>query len=78
VAPLILVLRIISLRHIGLVHFGMVHAIVCLRCVEIVSKLSACSLVWQMNLALVVVPIQFYPDVPFACPIARKFVVFFK
>ncbi len=31
-----------------------------------------------MNLALVVVPIQCYPDVPFACPIARKFVVFFK
>jgi hypothetical protein len=31
-----------------------------------------------MNLALVVVPIQCYPNVLFACPIARKFVVFFK
>ncbi len=31
-----------------------------------------------MNLALVVVPIQCYPDVPFACPITRKFVVFFN
>ncbi len=31
-----------------------------------------------MNLALVVVPIQCYPNVPFACPIARRFVVFFK
>ncbi len=31
-----------------------------------------------MDLALVVVPIQCYPDVPFSCPIARKFVVFFE
>ncbi len=31
-----------------------------------------------MNLVLDVVPIQWYPDVLFACPIARKFVVFFK
>ncbi len=30
-----------------------------------------------MNLVLAVVPIQCYPDVPFSCPIARKFVVFF-
>ncbi len=29
-------------------------------------------------MALVVVPIQCYPDVWFACPIACKFVVFFK
>ncbi len=36
--------------------------------------------VWhgQMKVALVVVPIQYYPDVLFACPIARKFAVFFK
>jgi hypothetical protein len=27
---------------------------------------------------LVVVPIQCYPDVLFACPIARKFLVFFE
>jgi hypothetical protein len=46
VVPLILVLRIVSLRHIGLVRFGMVHAVVCLLCVEIVSKLSAHSLAW--------------------------------
>ncbi len=44
--PLILELRIVSLRHIGLVHFGMMHAVVCLLCVEIVSKLSARSLAW--------------------------------
>jgi hypothetical protein len=31
-----------------------------------------------MDLALVVVPIQCYLDVPFSCPITRKFVVFFK
>ncbi len=31
-----------------------------------------------MNLALVVVPIQFYSNVLFACPITHKFVVFFK
>ncbi len=31
-----------------------------------------------MNLAFVVVPIQCYLDIPFACPITRKFVVFFK
>ncbi len=78
VAPLILVLRIVSLRHIGLVNFGMVHAVVCLLCVEIVSNLL--NVVWhgQMNLALVAAPIQCYPNVSFACPIARKFVVFFK
>ncbi len=29
-------------------------------------------------MALVVVPIQSYPDVLFACPIERKFVVFFE
>ncbi len=29
-------------------------------------------------MALVVVPIQGYPDVSFACPIACKFVVFFE
>ncbi len=29
-------------------------------------------------MALVVVPIQCYPDVLFACPIACKFVVFFE
>ncbi len=48
VAPLILVLRIVSLplHHIGLVHSDMVHAVVCLLCVGIVSKLSACSLAW--------------------------------
>ncbi len=36
--------------------------------------------VWhgQMILVLVVVPIQCYPGVLFACPNARKFVVFFK
>ncbi len=33
---------------------------------------------WHMNLALVVVPIQHYPNVLFACSIARKFVVLFK
>jgi hypothetical protein len=38
--------RIVSLRHIALVHFGMVHAVVCLLCVEIVSKLFARSLAW--------------------------------
>ncbi len=31
-----------------------------------------------MNLVHIVVPIQCYPDVLFACPIACKFVVFFK
>jgi hypothetical protein len=31
-----------------------------------------------MNMALVVVPIQCYSDVSFACPIACKFVVFFE
>ncbi len=31
-----------------------------------------------MDVALVVVPIQCYPDELFACPIACKFVVFFK
>ena len=31
-----------------------------------------------MDLALVVIPIQCYPNVSFACPIARKFVVFFE
>ncbi len=31
-----------------------------------------------MDLVLVVVPIQCYPDVLFACPIACKFVVFFE
>jgi hypothetical protein len=31
-----------------------------------------------MDVVLVVVPIQSYPDVSFACPIACKFVVFFK
>ncbi len=31
-----------------------------------------------MDMALVVVPIQCYPDVLFACPIARKFVVLFE
>jgi hypothetical protein len=31
-----------------------------------------------MNLAFVVVLIQCYPDIPFACPITHKFVVFFK
>jgi hypothetical protein len=31
-----------------------------------------------MDLVLVVVLVQCYPDVPFSCPIARKFVVFFK
>ncbi len=31
-----------------------------------------------MDLALVVVPIQCYPDVLFSCPIAHKFVVFFE
>ncbi len=31
-----------------------------------------------MDMALVVVPIQCYLDVLFACPIARKFEVFFK
>jgi hypothetical protein len=31
-----------------------------------------------MDLVLVVVPIQCYPDVSFACPIACKFVVFFE
>ncbi len=31
-----------------------------------------------MEVALVVVPIQCYPDVLFACPIACKFVVFFE
>ncbi len=31
-----------------------------------------------MDMALVVVPIQYYPDVLFACPIAHKFVVFFE
>ena len=31
-----------------------------------------------MDLALVVVPIQCYPNVSFACPITCKFVVFFK
>ena len=29
-------------------------------------------------MVLVVVPIQCYPGVPFSCPIARKFVVFFE
>ncbi len=40
---------------------------------------SFLHVVWhgQMNLALVVVTIQCYPNV-FACPIAHKFVVFFK
>jgi hypothetical protein len=42
--PLILVLRIVSLRRIVLVHFGMVLAVVCLLCVEIVSKFFARSL----------------------------------
>ncbi len=37
-------MRIVSLRRIVLVHFGMTHAVVCLLCVEIVSKLFACSL----------------------------------
>ncbi len=31
-----------------------------------------------MDLVLVVVPNQYYPDVLFSCPIAHKFVVFFK
>jgi hypothetical protein len=31
-----------------------------------------------MDLVLDVVPIQFYLDVPFSCPIACKFVVFFE
>jgi hypothetical protein len=31
-----------------------------------------------MDVALVVVPIQCYPNVLFACPIACKFVVFFE
>ncbi len=31
-----------------------------------------------MDLALVIVPIQCYPNVLFSCPIARKFVVFFE
>jgi hypothetical protein len=31
-----------------------------------------------MDMVLVVVLIQFYPDVLFACPIASKFVVFFE
>ncbi len=31
-----------------------------------------------MDLLLVVVPIQCYPNVLFPCPITRKFVVFFK
>ncbi len=41
---------------------------------------SFLHVVWhgRMNLALVVVPIQCYLDVLFACPIACKFVVFFK
>ncbi len=62
-APLILVLCIVSLRHIVLVHFGMVHAVVCLLCVEIVSKLFACSLAWthEPGACCVVVPIQCYP-----------------
>ncbi len=67
-----------SLHHIGLVHSGMVHAVVCLLWVGIVSK--SMHVVWhgQMNLVVVVVPIQCYPDVSFACSITRKFVVFFK
>ncbi len=31
-----------------------------------------------MDLAIVVVPIQCYPNVPFSCPISHKFVVFFE
>ncbi len=31
-----------------------------------------------MNLAFVVVPIHCCPNIPFACPITCKFVVFFK
>ncbi len=31
-----------------------------------------------MDVALVVIPIQCYPDVLFACPIACKLVVFFE
>ncbi len=31
-----------------------------------------------MNLVFVVVPIQCYPDIPFARPITCKFVVFFE
>jgi hypothetical protein len=31
-----------------------------------------------MDMAVVVVPIQCYSDVSFACPITGKFVVFFK
>ncbi len=49
---LILVLCIASLRHIGSVHFGMAHAVICLLCVEIVSKLFAHSLAWTDEHAL--------------------------
>ncbi len=42
--PLILVLCIVSLHHIVLMNFGMAHAVVCLLCVEMVSKLFARSL----------------------------------
>jgi hypothetical protein len=78
VAPLILVLCIVSSRNIRLVHFGMVNAVVCLLCIEFVSKLSARSLAWTDEPDACYSPIQCYPIVPFACLIAHKFVVFFK
>ncbi len=41
---------------------------------------SFLHIVWHglMDLALVVVPIQCYPNVSFSCPIVHRFVVFFE
>ncbi len=69
-------LRIASWRHIELVRLDKVSAVVCRRCVGIVSRLSARSLALTNALVVFVVPVQCDPDVLCSCPIAGEFVMF--